>query len=71
MFNVVPGPNAVIVLKSWRKAAPLHWTNLQTCLGHNFLVEIKKVEIFNKSPYFYGVVRLFGCQEDADRFEYR
>ncbi|XP_034240998.1 uncharacterized protein LOC117645138, partial [Thrips palmi] len=69
--NRVTGPNAVIVLKSWRKASPLYWSSLQTCLGYNFLVEIKKIERFDKYPNFYGVVRLFGQQEDADRFEYK
>lgn len=69
--HCVTGPNATIVLNNWRKAVPLHWSNLQTCLGHNFLVEVKKLEKFNKCPKFYGSVRLVGHQDDADRFEYR
>lgn len=64
------GPNTVVTLKNWRREAPMQWITLQACLGQNFLVVLRKV-LKNTFPIFFGTVRIFGSQNDADRFEFR
>lgn len=71
VFFFHSGPNAQLIVQNWKHASPIEWITLQTCLGRNFLIVVQKINKSDKFSQFYGTVKIFGRQEDADRFEFR
>lgn len=63
------GENVVLTATRFNRAEAFCWVALQSCLGRDFVVMLKKRN--NYRDRFFGVVLLVGSTEEARRFVYR
>ncbi|XP_075558132.1 E3 ubiquitin-protein ligase Siah1-like isoform X1 [Dermacentor variabilis] len=63
------GENVVLTAMRFNRAEAFCWVALQSCLGRDFVVMLKKRN--NYRDRFFGVVLLVGSSEEAQRFVYR
>ncbi|KAH7950013.1 hypothetical protein HPB49_018418 [Dermacentor silvarum] len=63
------GENLVLTATHFNRAEAFCWVALQSCLGRDFVVMLKKRN--NYHDHFFGVVLLVGSSDEARRFVYR
>ncbi|KAL3225172.1 hypothetical protein MRX96_049333 [Rhipicephalus microplus] len=65
------GENVVVTATNFRRVESFCWVALQTCLGRDFLVMLRKRNNRASRNRFFGAVLLVGSSEEARRFLYR
>ncbi|KAH7943227.1 E3 ubiquitin-protein ligase Siah1 [Rhipicephalus sanguineus] len=65
------GENVVVTATNFRRVEAFCWVALQSCLGRDFVVMLKKRNNRASRNRFFGVVLLVGSSEEARRFLYR
>ncbi|XP_075726090.1 E3 ubiquitin-protein ligase sina-like [Rhipicephalus microplus] len=65
------GENVVVTATNFRRVEPFCWVALQTCLGRDFVVMLRKRNNRASRNHFFGAVLLIGSSEEAWRFLYR
>ncbi|KAH6943725.1 hypothetical protein HPB50_025877 [Hyalomma asiaticum] len=65
------GENVVVTATRYDRVEAFCWVALQSCLGHDFIVMLKKRNNNASRNRFFGVVLLIGSSAEARRFVYR
>nr|XP_037291377.1 E3 ubiquitin-protein ligase Siah1-like [Rhipicephalus microplus] len=65
------GENVVVTATNFRRVEAFCWMALQTCLGRDFVVMLRKRNNRASSHRFLGAVLLIGSSEEARRFLYQ
>ncbi|KAH8037200.1 hypothetical protein HPB51_008966 [Rhipicephalus microplus] len=63
--------NVVVTATNFRRVEAFCWVALQTCLGRDFVVMLRKRNNRVSRNHFFGAVLLIGLSEEALRFLYR
>nr|XP_037286236.1 E3 ubiquitin-protein ligase sina-like [Rhipicephalus microplus] len=69
--NLLHCENVVVTATNFRRVEAFCWVALQTCLGRDFVVMLRKRNNRVSRNHFFGAVLLIGLSEEALRFLYR
>ncbi|XP_075726084.1 E3 ubiquitin-protein ligase Siah2 [Rhipicephalus microplus] len=67
----IDSENVVVTATNFRRVEAFCWVALQTCLGRDFVVMLRKRNNRVSRNHFFGAVLLIGLSEEALRFLYR
>jgi hypothetical protein len=59
------------LVSSINDPAPLEWSCIHVCFGHNFILVLKKVETLDVCEQFCATVQLIGTRKQAEKFAYK
>ncbi|XP_038617951.1 seven in absentia homolog 3 [Tachyglossus aculeatus] len=69
--NILQGAEIVFLATDTHLPAPADWIIMHSCLGHHFLLVLRKQERHEGHPQFFATMVLIGTPTQADRFTYR
>ncbi|XP_007521292.1 seven in absentia homolog 3 [Erinaceus europaeus] len=69
--DILQGTEMVFLAADTHLPAPADWTLLHSCLGHHFLLLLRKQERLAGHPQFFATMLLLGTPTQADGFTYR
>lgn len=70
-INILQGAEIVFLATDMHLPAPTDWIIMHSCLGHQFLLVLRKQEKYKGHPQFFATMMLIGTQTQADNFTYR
>lgn len=69
--DILQGAEIVFLATDMHLPAPADWIILHSCLGHHFLLVLRKQERHEGHPQFFATMMLIGTPTQADCFTYR
>ncbi|XP_004714152.1 seven in absentia homolog 3 [Echinops telfairi] len=69
--DILQGAEIVFLATDMHLPAPADWTMVHSCLGHHFLLVLRKQERHEGHPQFFATMLLIGTPTQADCFTYR
>lgn len=69
--GVLQGAEIVFLATDVHLPAPADWITVHSCLGHHFLLVLRKQERHEGHPQFFATMMLIGTPSQADGFTYR
>ncbi|XP_039733186.1 seven in absentia homolog 3 [Pteropus medius] len=69
--GVLQGAEIVFLAMDMHLPAPADWIIVHSCLGHHFLLVLRKQERHEGHPQFFATMMLIGTPTQADCFTYR
>ncbi|XP_037656220.1 seven in absentia homolog 3 [Choloepus didactylus] len=69
--DILQGAEIVFLATDMHLPAPADWIVLHSCLGHHFLLVLRKQERQAGHPQFFATMMLIGTPTQADCFTYR
>ncbi|GAB0180112.1 seven in absentia 3 [Grus japonensis] len=70
-INILQGAEIVFLATDMHLPAPTDWIIMHSCLGHQFLLVLRKQEKYEGHPQFFATMMLIGTPTQADNFTYR
>lgn len=70
-INILQGAEIVFLATDMHLPAPMDWIIMHSCLGHQFLLVLRKQEKYEGHPQFFATMMLIGTPTQADNFTYR
>ncbi|XP_010071538.1 PREDICTED: seven in absentia homolog 3 [Pterocles gutturalis] len=70
-INILQGAEIVFLATDMHLPAPTDWIIMHSCLGHQFLLVLRKQEKYEGHPQFFATMMLIGTPNQADNFTYR
>uniref|UniRef100_A0A452GG68 E3 ubiquitin-protein ligase n=1 Tax=Gopherus agassizii TaxID=38772 RepID=A0A452GG68_9SAUR len=70
-INILHGAEIVFLATDMHLPAPTDWIIMHSCLGHHFLLVLRKQEKYEGHPQFFATMMLIGTPTQADNFTYR
>ncbi|NXH18151.1 SIAH3 protein, partial [Bucco capensis] len=70
-INILQGAEIVFLATDMHLPAPTDWILMHSCLGHHFLLLLRKQEKHAGHPQFFATMLLVGTPRQADNFTYR
>ncbi|XP_063300785.1 seven in absentia homolog 3 [Pelobates fuscus] len=70
-INILQGAEIVFLATDMNLPAPVDWIIAHSCLGHHFLLVLRKQEKYQGSPQFFATMMLIGTPAQADNFNYK
>nr|XP_014426431.1 seven in absentia homolog 3 [Pelodiscus sinensis] len=70
-INILHGAEIVFLATDMHLPAPTDWIIIHSCLGHHFLLVLRKQEKYEGHPQFFATMMLIGTPTQADNFTYR
>ncbi|XP_032467098.1 seven in absentia homolog 3 [Phocoena sinus] len=68
---ILQGAEIVFLATDMHLPAPADWISMHSCLGHHFLLVLRKRERHAGHPQFFATMMLIGTPTQADCFTYR
>ncbi|XP_030876024.1 seven in absentia homolog 3 [Leptonychotes weddellii] len=69
--DILQGAEIVFLATDMHLPAPADWIIMHSCLGHHFLLVLRKQERHEGHPQFFATMMLIGTPTQADCFTYR
>ncbi|KAM4701790.1 seven in absentia homolog 3 [Discoglossus pictus] len=69
--NILRGTEIVFVATDMDLLAPVDWITAHSCLGHHFLLMLRKEEKYQGYPQFFAAMILIGTPAQAENFNYK
>lgn len=69
--DILQGAEIVFLATDTHLPAPADWIIVHSCLGHHFLLVLRKQERHAGHPQFFATMMLIGTPTQADCFTYR
>ncbi|XP_075389059.1 seven in absentia homolog 3 [Tenrec ecaudatus] len=69
--DILQGAEIVFLATDMNLPAPADWVIVHSCLGHHFLLVLRKQERHEGHPQFFATMMLIGTPTQADCFTYR
>ncbi|XP_036897699.1 seven in absentia homolog 3 [Sturnira hondurensis] len=69
--DILQGAEIVFLAMDMHLPAPADWTIMHFCLGHHFLLVLRKQEKHEGHPQFFATMMLIGTPTQANCFTYR
>ncbi|XP_006884616.1 PREDICTED: seven in absentia homolog 3 [Elephantulus edwardii] len=69
--DILQGAEMVFLATDMHLPAPADWVTMHSCLGHHFLLVLRKQERHEGHPQFFATMMLIGTPKQADCFTYR
>uniref|UniRef100_A0A8D0NWN4 E3 ubiquitin-protein ligase n=1 Tax=Sus scrofa TaxID=9823 RepID=A0A8D0NWN4_PIG len=69
--DILQGAEIVFLATDMHLPAPADWIIMHSCLGHHFLLVLRKQERHAGHPQFFATMMLIGTPTQADCFTYR
>ncbi|KAM8784403.1 seven in absentia homolog 3 [Rhynchonycteris naso] len=69
--DILQGAEIVFLATDMHLPAPADWIIMHSCLGHHFLLVLRKQERHEGHPQFFATMMLIGTPTQADGFTYR
>ncbi|KAM7321298.1 hypothetical protein ACRRTK_019390 [Alexandromys fortis] len=70
-IDILQGAEIVFLATDMHLPAPADWIIMHSCLGHHFLLVLRKQERHEGHPQFFATMMLIGTPTQADCFTYR
>nr|XP_033803303.1 seven in absentia homolog 3 [Geotrypetes seraphini] len=70
-IRVLHGAEIVFLATDVHLPAPVDWIVMHACLGHHFLLVLRKQEKYEGHPQFFATMMLIGTPTQADTFTYK
>ncbi|XP_007501643.1 seven in absentia homolog 3 [Monodelphis domestica] len=70
-IDILQGAEIVFLATDMNLPAPADWIIMHSCLGHHFLLVLRKQEKYEGHPQFFATMMLIGTPTQADCFTYR
>ncbi|KAG8452312.1 hypothetical protein GDO86_004208 [Hymenochirus boettgeri] len=70
-INVLHGTEIVFLATDMHLPAPVDWIITHSCLGHHFLLVLRKQEKYQGYPQFFATMMLIGTSAQAQNFNYK
>uniref|UniRef100_A0A8D0H9I6 E3 ubiquitin-protein ligase n=1 Tax=Sphenodon punctatus TaxID=8508 RepID=A0A8D0H9I6_SPHPU len=70
-INILQGAEIVFLATDMHLPAPTDWIIMHSCLGHQFLLVLRKQEKYEGHLQFFATMMLVGTPTQADNFTYR
>ncbi|KAI1241858.1 hypothetical protein IHE44_0005360 [Lamprotornis superbus] len=70
-INILQGAEIVFLATDMHLPAPTDWIIMHSCLGHQFLLVLRKQEKHEGHPQFFATMMLIGTPSQANNFTYR
>lgn len=70
-IDILHGAEIVFLATDMHLPAPADWIIMHSCLGHHFLLVLRKQERHEGHPQFFATMMLIGTPTQADCFTYR
>ncbi|XP_053311498.1 seven in absentia homolog 3 [Spea bombifrons] len=70
-INILQGPEIVFLATDMNLPAPVEWIIAHSCLGHYFLLVLRKQEKYHGYPQFFATMMLIGTPAQAENFNYK
>lgn len=70
-INILQGAEIVFLATDMHLPAPTDWIIMHSCLGHQFLLVLRKQEKYEGHPQFFATMMLIGTPTQANNFTYR
>lgn len=70
-IDILQGAEIVFLATDMHLPAPADWIIMHSCLGHHFLLVLRKQERHAGHPQFFATMMLIGTPTQADCFTYR
>ncbi|XP_048196770.1 seven in absentia homolog 3 [Perognathus longimembris pacificus] len=69
--DILQGAEIVFLATDTHLPAPADWIIMHSCLGHHFLLVLRKQERHQGHPQFFATMMMIGTPTQADCFTYR
>ncbi|XP_029459036.1 seven in absentia homolog 3 [Rhinatrema bivittatum] len=70
-ISILQGAEIVFLATDMHLPAPVDWLIMHSCLGHHFLLVLRKQEKYEGHPQFFATMMLIGTATQADSFTYK
>ncbi|KAG8586060.1 hypothetical protein GDO81_005227 [Engystomops pustulosus] len=70
-INILHGTEIVFLATDMHLPAPVDWIIAHSCLGHHFLLVLRKQEKYQGYPQFFATMMLIGTPAQAENFNYK
>ncbi|XP_030055280.1 seven in absentia homolog 3 [Microcaecilia unicolor] len=70
-IGILHGAEIVFLATDVHLPAPVDWIVMHSCLGHHFLLVLRKQEKYEGYPQFFATMMLIGTPTQADTFTYK
>ncbi|KAM4797245.1 seven in absentia homolog 3 [Rhinophrynus dorsalis] len=70
-INILHGTEIVFLATDMHLPAPVDWIITHSCLGHHFLLVLRKQEKYQGYPQFFATMMLIGTTAQAENFNYK
>lgn len=70
-INILHGTEIVFLATDMHLPAPVDWIIAHSCLGHHFLLVLRKQEKYQGHPQFFATMMLIGTPAQAENFNYK
>ncbi|KAM8975730.1 seven in absentia homolog 3 [Pelodytes ibericus] len=70
-INILQGAEIVFLATDMNLPAPVDWIIAHSCLGHHFLLVLRKQEKYQGYPQFFATMMLIGTPAQAENFNYK
>ncbi|OCT95582.1 seven in absentia homolog 3 [Xenopus laevis] len=70
-INILHGTEIVFLATDMHLPAPVDWIITHSCLGHHFLLVLRKQEKYQGYPQFFATMMLIGTSAQAQNFNYK
>ncbi|XP_053560918.1 seven in absentia homolog 3 [Bombina bombina] len=70
-ISILQGTEVVFLATDMDLPAPVDWIITHSCLGHHFLLVLRKEEKYQGYPQFFASMMLIGTPAQAENFNYK